>query len=160
MWGPQRTEKQSGVLTPWVSIPVQRGSSGKEKRKRKRKWKKKLKKEKRGRGGERRDACVESRSQSYPKRIIEEDPTLRRVATPSNQTSTAEWSMRLSLTGPRYQSPWSRHPPEEPVEAGSQKTLCITSGRLRAALPNGWNNRPPLSPRGQMPPEGQIWVLR
>ena len=74
MWGPQRTEKQSGVLTPWVSIPVQRGSSGKEKRKRKRKWKKKLKKEKRGRGGERRDACVESRSQSYPKRIFEEDP--------------------------------------------------------------------------------------
>ena len=27
MWGPQRTEKQSGVLTPWVSISVQRGSS-------------------------------------------------------------------------------------------------------------------------------------
>ena len=68
--------------------------------------------------------------------------------------------MRLSLTGPRYNNTWPRHPLEEPVEAGSQKTLCITSGRLRAALPNGWNNRPPLSPRGQMPPEGQIWVLR
>ena len=27
MWGPQRTEKQSGVLTQWVSISVQRGSS-------------------------------------------------------------------------------------------------------------------------------------
>ena len=88
MWGPQRTEKQSGVLTPWVSSPVQRGSSEKEKRKRKRKRKKKQKKEKRGRGGERRDASEESRSLSYPKRIFEEDPTLRRVATPPNQTSS------------------------------------------------------------------------
>ena len=57
--------------------------------------------EKRGREGERREACVESRSQSYPKRIFEEDPTLSRVATPPHQTSTAEWSMRLSITGPR-----------------------------------------------------------
>ena len=95
---------------------------------REREEEKEAEKGKRGRGRERRDACVENRSQSYPKRIIEEDPTLRRVATPPNQTSTAEWSMRLSLTGPRYKNPGPRHPPEEPVEAGSQKTSCITSG--------------------------------
>ena len=72
---------------------------GKEKEKRQREKKrqgkrrerekeKEAEKGKRGRGRERRDACVESRSQSYPKRIIEEDPTLRRVATPPNQTSS------------------------------------------------------------------------
>ena len=61
--------------------------TGKEKRKRKRKIEKETEKGKRGREGERRDTCVESRSQSYPKRIFEEDPTLRRVATPPNQTS-------------------------------------------------------------------------
>ena len=27
VWSPEQTEKQSGVLTPWVSIVVQRGSS-------------------------------------------------------------------------------------------------------------------------------------
>ena len=88
MWGPQRTEKQSGVLTPWVSSPVQRGSSEKEKRKRKRKRKKKLKNERRRRGGERRDKSEGNRSLSYPKRILEENPTRSRVATPPNQTSS------------------------------------------------------------------------
>ena len=91
MWGPQRTEKQSGVLTPWVSnqynVVPQEKKREREKGKGKRKKKKEKEKEKRGREGERIEACVEIRSPSYPNRIFEEDPTLRRVATPPKQTS-------------------------------------------------------------------------
>ena len=89
---------------------------GKEKSKRKRK---RNRKKKRGREGERREGCLESTPQSYPKRIFEEDSTPSRVATPPNQTSTAVWSMRLSLTGSRSKylgpvihprSQWKRGP--------------------------------------------------
>ena len=77
---------------------------GKEKEKREEEKSKKRKRNRertRGRDGERREGCLESTPQSYPKRIFEKDATPSRVATPPNQTSTAVWTMRLSLTGAR-----------------------------------------------------------